>query len=157
MPKFSIRRRKKAEPKPVEKSPEPEKMEEDTPSDENYEEDDNENMEDVDDTVSEPPVERTRATVPQTVSQAPKPTPRSFRDTRLTGYSPRIAQKPYLPRSGIPAHVNKLNPTRSLFPDRPSRQNGRSQKLRFSSHYGPDGHTMSTHQKARALYYSCFG
>ena len=157
MPKFSIRRRKKVEPEPVEKSPEPEKMEEDTPSNENSEEDENENMEDVEDTVSEPPAERRRTYVPQPVHQVRKTTPRSFRDARLAGYSPRIAPKPHLPRSKIPPRVNKLNPTRSLFPDRPSRQSGRSQKLRFSSHYGPGGHSMSTQQKARALYYSCFG
>ena len=157
MPKFSIRRRKKREPEPVEKSPEPEPMEEDPPSDEKNDEEEDEYMEDVDDAASEPPAEERRVPVPQPRYQAPKPTPRSFRDARIAGYAEQVARNPYLARSKIPAHVNKLNPTRSLYPDRPSRQKVQSQKMRFSSHFGPNGHSMSTQEKARALYFSCFG
>ena len=51
----------------------------------------------------------------------------------------------------------KLNRTRSIDYPKPLRRTGGRAKIAFRSHYGANGDQLSTQDKARLLYKSCFG
>ena len=157
MPKFSIRRRKKPEPAPPAEKEDPEPMSDEEPSEEKMDECEEDTTEDVEETFKKMSIAKPRQYEPHRPQQGQKYTPRSMRDATIARYPPRYAPRGRLPRSDIPRAAQTLNQRRSLFPPRPSTHLRRDRKLRFGSHYGPGGHGLSTQERARRLYYSCFG
>ena len=141
-------------PAPPAEKEEPEPMSDEEPSEEKMDECEEE---DVEETFQKMSIANTRQYEPHRPQQGQKYTPRSMRDATIDRYPPKYAPQHRLPRSDIPRAAQTFNQRRSLFPPRPSTHLRRDRKLRFGSHYGPGGHGLSTQERARRLYHSCFG
>jgi hypothetical protein len=157
MPKFSIRRRKKAVPPAPAETEEPEPMSDEEPSEEKVDECEEVATEDVEETFKKMTIAKTRQYEPHRPVQGQNYAPRSMREARMDRYPPNHVPQRRLARSAIPRAAQTLNQRRSLYVPRPSNQVRRDRKLRFGSHYGPGGHGLSTQERARRLYHSCFG
>jgi hypothetical protein len=68
---------------------------------------------------------------------------------------------PVQPRSVNPYAQQKrprtLAAPRSITYDKPLRQTRGKRNVSFASPYGPNGYQLSTQEKSRRLYYTCFG
>ena len=153
MPRFQIKRKtQKKEPEPV-----PEEKIDDTEM----------SFESASDTSSESePLESEMETLK--IQEQPKPArkvrfeppkqaPQQGRRTTVAQQQPnpvRFANAFGRQPSTRPRQLRQPRPMD--FP-RPSRMTNGSQKLKFRTHYGPNADYMSTQDKARQLYYSCFG
>ena len=91
---------------------------------------------------------------PRVRFQAPAQAPRSARvaEPQYFSQDPRRVQA-YRQRKP-PAYLNQ---PRSIDYARPSNRSHGRQNLRYASIYGPNSRSMSTQDKARKLYFSCFG
>ena len=91
---------------------------------------------------------------PQVRFKAPVHEPRSARVEKPQYFSqdPRRAQAYHQHKT--PPYLNQ---PRSIDYPRPSNRTQGRQHLRYASIYGPNSRSMSTQDKARKLYFSCFG
>ena len=147
-------RRKKSKPAP-QPEPEPEPEEEET-SEYSSEE-----------TVaeSEPPTQPAQPVRNLKTRERPKQRQQvQFQDPVHEPRSARVERQQYFPqepRRVQPYHTRKpapqLGQPRSMIYPKPSRQPSGRQNLRYKSIYGPNSRAMTTQEKARQLYFSCFG
>ncbi len=100
-----------------------------------------------------PAAQRTpqRQTEPQYAPQ------RRARDTSLARRPTYPVQSRAVQHSQQLQRPRQLGQTRPVQFPKPSRSANGRPKLQFRSHFGPNGKLMSTQDKARSLYYSCFG
>ena len=153
MPRFQIKRKtKKAEPEPIlEEKIDDTEMSYESVSDESSETEPLESEMQTLKIEDSPKPERKVRFEPQ------KQAPQQVR--RTTVARPQTNPVRYGNSFGrqAPARPQMLGQPRSMTFPKPSRLTNGSRRLQFRSHYGPDGNYMSTQDKARRLYYSCFG
>ena len=91
---------------------------------------------------------------PQVRFKAPVQEPRSARVAPPQYFSQEPRRVPAYQQRKPPAYLNQ---PRSIDYARPSNRSQGRQNLRYASIYGPNSRSMSTQDKARKLYFSCFG
>ena len=114
---------------------------------------------------SEPPTEQfqtlniaeTAETIPQQQIETQYQPQRSSRATTLAHQHTIPVQHQPDYRQVAPQQRRVLGQPRLMEYPRPSRSSNGRRKLQFRSHFGPNGYAMSTQDKARRLYNSCFG
>ena len=156
MPSFTVRRRKRREPTPPPETEDPVEEEEDETMTPEASDDD----EYVDAAIEE--LKQTRIT-PQTAPDQRRPQ-RRYAQPGQNEFRPQIAHRPPVNRQSVPQRQphQRLNdpytrkPTMMNSFERP-KLNRRGARLRYRSHYGPNGSALDTHTKASLLYTHCFG
>ena len=153
MPKFQIKRKTR--------NPEPEVVPE-----EKY--DENEERLETESESSEPSEPLTEQMETLEVAETPQRQPKVQFDPR---FAPRrrpaeaslarqqalLTQQDELRRYQQLVAREKLGQRRSIQYPKPLKNRNGRRNLQYSSHYGPNAAAVSTQEKARQLYYSCFG
>ena len=153
MPRFSIRR-KKPEEQPQE--PTEEKIDDQEISVES-ESEPSEQSEPLTEQMETLKLDESPSRRPQQYYETQTMAPRRTREARVERYPPNPARY----RQNYEAHrrvaPQQYRNPRSIDYPKPLRSQNGARKLQFGSHFGPGGHSLSTQEKARRLYYSCFG
>ena len=153
MPGFTIRRKKKVQPKPLPKTEEPEPEQK------------NDDVEMSEESEAEYIDERIKEAQMQTRPQPPKMRPRYEQERHVRYQEPPnyASQRPnYVePQYDYNPRRQYMDPYRRKatmrIPPKPDMGRSSSTPFRFGSHYGANSAAMTTQQKSQLLYTHCFG
>ena len=153
MPRFQIKRKtQKPDPEPVpEEKVDDTEMSFESASDTSSESEPLEGQMQALKMMAEPKPER------KVHFEPPKQAPQELRRTTVAQQQPNPVRFANAFGRYPSPRPQQLRQPRPMDIPRPSKLTNGSQKLKFRTHYGPNGDYMSTQDKARQLYYSCFG
>jgi len=153
MPRFQIKR-KTRDPQP-EIVPEEKKDENEMSLESSYES--SEESEPLSEAIETLEMKEKTQIAPKQQTQPQYATPRRTRDASVAQYNANVDEFGNHKLSYAPQRRSQLGQRRPVEYARPSRSANGRPHLQYKSCYGPDGQYLSTQDKARSLYYSCFG
>ena len=102
-------------------------------------------------------IEKKKEIQPKQQTKPQYDTPRRTRETSVAQYNANVDQYGNPRQTYAPQRGRQLGQRRPIEYPRPSRSANGRPHLQYRSLYGPNSQYLSTQDKARSLYYSCFG